>query len=143
MKYSDNLKIDEDKIIGRYLQLNKAVRSMLTDYYNSFVGLNMLAYGNEFQFNYAKEICLEAIQQGRNPVNSRHVSRDRIDKDLEASLSKKDGLFSNLDVLHLKELDEIVDNLNREFREHDIKRQNSRTYYDAIVVYLYGKRPSV
>lgn len=128
----------KEEIALRYQQLNPNVQSMLTDYYNLWLGLRLVADGNDNQREYGLASITAQIKEGREPFGQ-PVIYDRIIKEMNESLERKDDKYTEKDRTHLSELEELVNYANTSAKENKLYRETAKDIYSTLLVFLYGQ----
>ena len=118
-----------EEIERRYENLHQSVQRRLTDHYNKWLGLHLIAYGDDWQREDALGRINGRISDGRpafpvTPTLDDFIKRVR-DKFLEA------------DRTHLQELQVLRDYANQQV-ERGISRDEAQSIYNHLVVMLYG-----
>tara|TARA_Y100000310_G_scaffold343510_1_gene451492 strand:- start:1232 stop:1642 length:411 start_codon:yes stop_codon:yes gene_type:complete len=124
------IKSKED-IIERYKSLRKDTKEMLTDYYNMFLGLRQIAYGEDWQIENALTIVNDRLNRGDSPFNQ-HCTRTSLDKKLE-----EDSITKDLE--HISELDSLIEYVNKKAEEKELTPDVAKEVYDNLIPFLYGK----
>jgi len=120
-----------EDVIARYPHLHREVRSVLTDFYNLFIGLR-LHFGNDEQREIGNEIMDEILRDGRDPFPTYHFSQSRMLKDIENELQ-------TIDYDHLRELEEIIKHTNQLVREKRLTADVAKKINAILITYMYGR----
>ena len=113
----------------RYENLHQSVQRRLTDHYNHWLGLHLVAYGNDWQREDALERINSRITDGRSAFPKTPT--------LDDFVKRVRDRFSEIDRLHLRELQELRDYSNQQ-AERGIPREEAQLIYDYLVIMLYG-----
>lgn len=124
-----------EEIIERYQKLNTEVKSMLTDYFNAWVGFDCMAYGKKWQ----REYFLTNSKLVENPYHM-HFTHDKIMKRMQRSLKKKDNVFTEKDLEHMTKLEELVNYTNSQANKDNLTREVVHEVYTHLIPYLYGRK---
>ncbi len=120
-----------EEIENRYETLNLKIQRRLTDHYNHWLGLHLIAYGDDWQREDALGRIKYRVNNGRSafpvtPTRDDFVKRER-DK------------FSEGDITHLRELQELRNYANLQV-DNEIPREGAQLIYNHLVIMLYGNR---
>src|SRR3989344_2999857 len=118
-----------NEIEQRYEHLHQRVQRRLTDHYNHWLGLHLVAYGNDWQREDALGRINDRISNGKpafpvTPTIDDFVKRER-------------NKFSESDRIHLRELQSLRDYANEQ-AGRGIPRNEAQLIYDHLVILLYG-----
>ena len=117
------------EIERRYENLHQSIQRRLTDHYNRWLGLHLIAHGDDWQREDALGRMNDRVSNGRpafpfTPTLDDFVKRVR-------------NQFSEADRTHLKELQELRTYANQQV-ERGIPRDEAQSIYDFLVIMLYG-----
>lgn len=118
-----------EEIEQRYENLHQRVQRRLTDHYNHWLGLHLVAYGDDWQREDALGRVNDRISNGRPAFP--------VTPTIEDFVKKVRVKFSETDVVHLRELRELRDYANQQ-AQRGILRDEAQLIYDSLVVMLYG-----
>jgi hypothetical protein len=124
----------EGEVIERYPRLHQKFKNNLTDVYNFYLGLRLCAYGEDWQRDYALEGIARTLRDGQKPFP---LCMGNIDERIRDSVASEDGIFSQLDLEHLTELENLVGFLNE--RGSELGVEEAQEAYDLLIPYLYGR----
>ncbi|MBS3126871.1 hypothetical protein J4228_01760 [Candidatus Woesearchaeota archaeon] len=118
-----------EEIEQRYENLHQSIQRRLTDHYNRWLSLHLVAYGNDWQREDALGRINDRISNGRpafpvTPTIEDFVKRER-------------NKFSESDRIHLRELQSLRDYANEQ-AERGIPRDEAQLAYGSLVIMLYG-----
>ena len=118
-----------NEIEQRYENLHQRVQRRLTDHYNHWLGLHLVAYGDDWQREDALGRINSRIKEGRSafpktPTIDDFVKRER-------------NKFSESDRVDLRELQELRNYANQQSQK-GIPRDEAQLIYDHLVIMLYG-----
>lgn len=134
-------KADDAKecIIASYQKLNEKVKWQLADFYNHFLGLRMLAYGEDWQREFVLQQIQDSIQRHEAPFKT-FAYRAHLDESIQESLSKKDGEFTHADLDHVARLNRMLAYANQLANGGRLTQEVTRDIYDMLIPFLYGKQ---
>lgn len=118
-----------EEIENRYETLNLKIQRRLTDHYNKWLGLHLIAYGDDWQREDALGRVNGRINDGRSAFPRTPTIDDFIKRDRDK--------FSPQDRTHLRELQNLCDYANQQ-AESGIPREGAQLIYKHLVVMLYG-----
>lgn len=117
------------EIEQRYECLHQRIQRRLTDHYNHWLGLHLVAYGDDWQREDALERINSKIREGRSAFPKTPT--------LDDFVKRVRDRFSETDRLHLRELQELREYSNQQ-AERGIPREEAQLIYDYLVIMLYG-----
>lgn len=126
-----------EEIIERYAKLHWRVRSVLTDHYNLWLGLKLMAQGEDFQREIGLESMNNRMQRGEPPYRTGHIPRVRgyVTKALRRSPATR---YSLTDLVHLDEVEAL--------RLHACEKakigmpiRDAKLIYGYLIPLLYGR----
>ena len=118
-----------EEIEQRYESLYQSVQRRLTDHYNHWLGLHLVAYGDDWQREDALGRINDRIINGR-PAFPVTPTIDDFVKKVRVNFSETDGV-------HLRGLRELRDYANQQ-AQRGIPRDEAQLVYCYLVVMLYG-----
>jgi len=124
-----------DEVISRYLQLNPKLRRDLTDFYNRFMGLSNIVFGNEDQQEIAYGIIRERVSRGEDAF-----PEDPLTGRVREEVTKGKSGFAQLDLEHITEVTSLVHSLNVAAKAETLTQPLAKQAYEILIPYLYGKR---
>ncbi len=118
-----------EEIEQRYEHLHQSIQRRLTDHYNRWLSLHLVAYGDDWQREDALGRINDRISNGRPAFP--------VTPTIEDFVKKVRVKFSETDEVHLRELQELRDYANQQ-AQRGIPRNEAQLIYDYLVVMLYG-----
>jgi len=118
-----------EDIEQRYENLHQHVQRRLTDHYNHWLGLHLVAYGDDWQREDALGRIHDRISNGRSAFP--------VTPSIDDFVKRERDKFSEADRVHLRELQELRDYANQQ-AERGIPRDEAQLIYDHLVIILYG-----
>ncbi len=118
-----------EEIESRYENLHQSVQRRLTDHYNRWLGLKLIAYGDDWQREDALGRIYDRISKGRPAFP--------VTPTLDDFIKRVRDKFSEADRAHLQELQELRIYANQR-AENGIPRDEAQSIYDQLVIMLYG-----
>ncbi len=118
-----------EEIQDRYESLHQGIQRRLTDHYNHWLGLHLVAYGDDLQREDALERINSKIREGRSAFPKTPT--------LDDFVKGVRDRFSEIDRLHLRELQELHGYANQQ-AESGIPREEAQLIYNYLVIMLYG-----
>ena len=123
-----------NQVISRYPQLTVKLKRNLTDFYNGFVGLTSIAYGNEDQREFALQIVRDRISRGDKPF-----PEDPLTSRVREELEKGQSGFAQIDLEHITEITSLVQGINVAATAGKLTQPLAQRAYEILIPYLYGR----
>ena len=120
-----------EEIERRYENLHQSVQRKLTDHYNWWLCLHLIAYGDNWQREDALGRINGRISDGKPAFP--------VTPTLDDFVKRVRNQFSEADRTHLKELQDLRDYANQQ-AERGISHDEAQSIYDFLVIMLYGSQ---
>ena len=117
-----------EEIECRYETLHQSVQRRLTDHYNKWLGLELIAYGDDWQRDDALGRINDRVSSGRTAFPFTPTLDDFI---------RDRNQFSEVNKTHLRDLQNLRDYANQQ-AERGIQREEAQLIYNYLVIMLYG-----
>jgi len=129
----------EKDIIERYQLLNQKVRGSLEDFYNHFIGLRLIAEGDDWQRENALMLLEQQPSEKERPAFPLFEDRQNFRTRIFESLENNDGIFSQHDSEHLQELDQLLNYADEKAKAHQLTQEVAQRIYNLLIPFLYGR----
>ena len=124
-----------EEIIARYPSLTPKVRANLTDFYNHFLGLQLIAYGKNSQQAMEIKDIRHDISRGKEPF-----VEDPLASYYRNEINSGRVVLTPSDLEHITELTDLIHSLNIAAKSRALNQKTARKAYDLLIPYLYGRK---